>query len=139
MARKVFKYKRVSFWAEDGMVQTYDDRDGSFKEHAPMEFMARGHNFGDEEAAVEMYHDEAHRLKMLANDIQACVDQALRQGDPTNPKVQAQMANLSSRRVVNMGVALGSAMAAAPRPHRSIIVPGERPARAQPKLTIMGS
>lgn len=113
MKSKIYKYKRITFWAQHGVVMVHDDRDGQTTEVPALEFKKRGASF-KLETSVEQYFDEANNLSALASDVDACVDQALRQGDPTNPRVSREMANLSSVRTWMIGSG-GISQVASPR------------------------
>lgn len=114
MKPKIYKYGRVEFWAENGVVMVFDGRTEQVREVAALEFLKRGASF-EHESSVEKYFDEANNLMNLACNVKACVDQALRQGDPTNERVSREMANLSSVRSWNIGVG-GKSSVAASRP-----------------------
>lgn len=132
---KRYKYKRITFWAENGVVMVHDDRDGLTTEVPALEFKKRGESF-KLETAVEQYFDEANNLSNLASNVDACVDQALRQGDPTNPRVSREMANLSSVRSWNIGATGGKAQVASPRSGARLYT-GEIPREGPPRKLIL--
>lgn len=110
---KVYKFKRITFWAENGVVMVHDGRDGETHEVPALEFLKRGASF-EMESAVEKYFDDANTLMDGACCVKACVDQALRQGDPTNERVSREKANLGSARMWSVGAG-GKSAVASPR------------------------
>lgn len=131
---KLYKYKRITFWAENGVVMVHDDRDGQTTEVPALEFKKRGESF-KLETSVEQYFDEANNLSALASNVDACVDQALRQGDPTNPRVSQEMANLASVRSWMIGSG-GKAAVASPRAGAKLYT-GEIPREGPPRKLIL--
>ena len=93
---KPYKYEGLEFWADNGMItvaitkKAEDSKcsaDEAFKRIPPMEFLKRA-------AAVKLYHmtdncppSERVKADRFMENAEKAVKLALKQGDPTDPKV----------------------------------------------------
>lgn len=103
--KKTYKYNQIEFWAEGGFIQIHDGRDGSQKAEPTFVMRKRAKALFDE-ASRATYQDEKRKLIEAARDIMLCVREAIDQGDPTDPKVAAQMAN-DNRKIWSSGAGIG--------------------------------
>lgn len=103
--KKVYKYGQMEFWAEDGLIQIQDGRDGSHKTETTKVMRGRAKALF-EEAGRSTYNDEKNKLLEVARDIMLCIQEAREQGDPTDPGVIAQLAH-DNRKIWSAGTGKG--------------------------------
>lgn len=99
--RGFYRYGHQEFWPERGLVHIEDQRDGSYVSLSAAEAFARAISFNQEVKAAAadtsltdrvMYPDERAEILKMVVDLMACVKEARRQGDPTDPEVSRSVA-----------------------------------------------
>lgn len=110
--KKSYKYNKIEFWAENGLVNIYDDRDGSTKVETIKVMRSRAKALFDEAARAQNDYDKK-KLIGAARDIMLCIQEAREQGDPTNARVAKDLAHdnrkiwSSGASVTDSGIILG--------------------------------
>lgn len=97
--RRVFKYRRQTFWAEDGLCHVVDEDTGEYRAVSAREFLQRAQSFN--QSAWRGRHDkrwidERDELIRMVQDMLICIEQAKLQGDPFDPRAIREM--VSGRR-----------------------------------------
>ena len=83
---RVYKFAKLRFWAETGLVKIVDELDGSYKVVDPREFLKRAEAMHDQ-GQRSNYIDERLFFKSLAQQMVDCAKEALSQGSPFEPGV----------------------------------------------------
>jgi hypothetical protein len=125
--RRVFKYRRQTFWAEDGLCHVVDENTGEYKAIAASEFLKRAQSFN--QAAWRGRHDkqwidERDELIRMVQDMLICIEQAKLQGDPFDPRAMRQM--VSGGRPTRVSIPRTAAEADVP----TLPISATRPGRA---------
>jgi hypothetical protein len=102
--KKAYKYNQIEFWAEHGLINIYDGRDGSTKVE-PTAVMRKRAKALFEEASRAQRYDDKQKLISAARDIMLCVQEAKEQGDPTDPRVAKQLAH-DNRKIWSTGASV---------------------------------
>jgi hypothetical protein len=115
-----FRYRRQDFFAENGLIHVIDKDTGHYSCVSVGEFLRRARAFN--KAAWRGRHDkrwtdERDELSRMVQDMIVCCEQAKRQGDPFDPTVMRQMADLRKNNHVSFA-------AVPPAPRRRVIVTG---------------
>jgi hypothetical protein len=93
--RRVFKYRRQDFFAENGLIHVIDKDTGAYSCVSVVTFLERARGFSADArrmAAKKMWADERDELTRMVQDMIVCCDQARRQGDPFDPAAVRRMA-----------------------------------------------
>lgn len=127
--KRIFKYRRQEFWAENGLCHVVDCHTGEYSCVSVADFLHRARAFN--KAAYRGRHDkrwadERDELTRMVQDMIVCCQQARKQGDPFDPKVMHQM--VTHRRSNHISVPNPGA-AVPPRRSRIIDTSGGQPAR----------
>ena len=104
--KNIYKYNQIEFWAEDGLIQINDERDGSQKAETSAAMRPRAKALF-EEASRATYADEKRALMGAARDIMLCIQEAREQGDPTDPRAAKELAH-DNRKIWSTGVSVPS-------------------------------
>ena len=99
---KYYAFQDIEFWAQGGMVHWWDNRDGTFGSISPTEWRNRADAIG-QEIAFEQFSDDRIAKENLCNNMRKCADQAVFQGDPTDPKVIEYMLRHKTNNYVLIG------------------------------------
>ena len=102
--KKAYKYNQIEFWAEHGLINIYDGRDGSNKVE-PTAVMRKRAKALFEEASRAQHYDDKQKLISAARDIMLCIQEAKEQGDPTDPRVAKQLAH-DNRKIWSTGASV---------------------------------
>lgn len=93
---KVYSFRDLRYWAQDGMVMIADERTGEFKAEAPMTMRYRALSFAREANAMGAnsghYQDEKRELLRAAKGLMEVIQAAEEQGCPLDPRVMQQQA-----------------------------------------------
>lgn len=85
---QVYRYKKLLYWAQGGVICIEDTRDGEFKTESRVEFAARVITIRTVLAADRYkYADERNEDFNFVINGAAAVKEARKQGDPFDPKV----------------------------------------------------
>ncbi len=86
-----YKYKALEFWAQGGVIcieDTSDETEGRFRTVSIQEFLHRAVALKNCVQHVKYdYADERRQDEKFVEEAALCVRQAMRQGDPFDPKV----------------------------------------------------
>lgn len=104
ITKKTYKYNQIEFWAEGGLINIHDNRDGSDKVE-PTSVMRRRAKALFEESTRVQHQDEKTQIIAAARDIMLCIQEAKEQGDPTDPRVAAQLAH-DNRKIWSTGASV---------------------------------
>lgn len=102
--KKTYKYNQIEFWAEGGLINIYDNRDGS-KKVEPTAVMRKRAKALFEESTRVQHQDEKTQIIAAARDIMLCIQEAKEQGDPTDPRVAKQLAH-DNRKIWSTGASV---------------------------------
>ncbi len=94
--RRLYRHKQLLFGAQRGFIVVFDERDGTTNKVDCAEFELRAEALGLE-AARCVYGPEREELIDAANCMEAAVADAMAQGNPLDPKVQAYHARHRSK------------------------------------------
>jgi hypothetical protein len=100
-AGKHYRFRKLEFWAESGMVNLIDERfqpshPGSFKVIMVREWLERLDTINKEIHRWNKYADERNEMSNFVDNGVACAREARKQGRPDDPKAVEDM--LKSRR-----------------------------------------
>jgi hypothetical protein len=100
-AGKHYRFRKLEFWAESGMINLIDERHppehpGSFKVIMVREWLERLNTLNKEIHRWNKYVDERNEMSNFIDNGIACVRDAKKQGRPDDPKAAADI--LKSRR-----------------------------------------
>ena len=91
---KVYSFRDLRYWAQDGMVMIADERTGEIKAEAPMTMRYRAISFARESESMGAnsghYQDERRELLRAAKGLMEVVKAAEEQGCPLDPRVMQQ-------------------------------------------------
>jgi hypothetical protein len=121
--KRMFKHKQQLFGAKGGLIYIFDERDGTTACCDVVEFQARADALGLE-AARCIYGTERTELENAANDMEAAIQDAIKQGDPTDVKVQEWHAKHSKKKptiLVGQGTAKLSGPSKLPPPPKHLL------------------
>ena len=102
--KKSYKYNQIEFWAENGLVNIYDDRDGSTKVETISVMRTRAKALFDESSRAQNGYDKK-KLIEAARDIMLCIQEAREQGDPTDARVIKDLAH-ANRKIWSTGASV---------------------------------
>jgi hypothetical protein len=103
---KVFAFRDLRYWAQDGMVMIADEKTGEFKAEAPMTMRYRAISFARESDSMGAnsghYQDERRELLSAAKNLMEVVKTAEAQGCPLDPRVMQQQVEERRRVYVSL-------------------------------------
>ena len=112
--KTLYRHKRTLYGAAGGLVRIYDERDGSQSVCDPNEFSLRAEALGLE-AARCVYPSERQELEDAANEMEKAAAEAVAQGNPLDPAVQAYHARHRSKCGSSVLVGAGTAALTGPK------------------------
>lgn len=83
---QVYRFAKLRFWAETGLVKIVDELDGSYRVVDPREFLKRAQAMHDQ-GQRSHYLEERLFYKRLSQQMVDCAQEALQQGSPFEPGV----------------------------------------------------
>jgi hypothetical protein len=103
---KVYSFRDIRYWAQDGMVMIVDERTGEIKSEAPMTMRYRAISFAKESESMGAnsghYQDERRELLRAARSLMDVVKAAEEQGCPLDPRVMQQQTEERRRVYVSL-------------------------------------
>jgi len=103
---KVFSFRDLRYWAQDGMVAIIDEKAGDIKYEAPMTMRYRAVSFAREAEHMKdrggHYVDERRELLQAAKNLMEVIKAAEDQGNPMDPDIRRQQAEERKRVYVSL-------------------------------------
>lgn len=106
---RVYKFKKLIFWAQGGTICIEDVNDGSFRCITAQDFAARRVAVRDQLTSAtrnkyyDTYPDERALDSRFVDEAKRCIQEALRQGDPFDPRVLEHFYRHRRPSLVHMG------------------------------------
>lgn len=86
-SKRIYKFDGIRYWAEEGLITLYDEKDGTSRRIKPDDFLERATALG-KQATREKHYREEQKFLNTADEMEKCAAEAIAQGDPSDPKVQ---------------------------------------------------
>jgi len=101
-----YRFKKLVFFAVNGMCRMINEETGEEKDISPMELRLRGRAFAADAAKMKAeewkYKDEIREMFKTAVNCVLCAQEAEKQGCPLDPEVARQQAQLRKKVKVSM-------------------------------------
>lgn len=102
-----YRFKKLVFFAVNGMCHLIDEEKGLEKDVSPMDMRLRGRAFAADAAKMKSenwpYRDEIQAMFKTAVNCVLCAQEAEKQGCPLDPRVAREQAQLRKKVKVYMG------------------------------------